>query len=121
MKKAEQSAEKIAEAVRTSNFEHSDFKIAFSISVEAYLRRLLVITRAEQALRSDFSHHFNKTQMRGAGNFDFKEVFKWILSPLLARALSLPANLEGTFLVNCLFQRQSKGDSAEESKSSAKT
>jgi len=48
--KAELGVTTIAERVRESGFEYADFKIAFSISIEAYLRRLLVITRAEQAL-----------------------------------------------------------------------
>ena len=45
--KAELGIVGIADKVRRSGFEYADFKIAFSISIEAYLRRLLVITRAE--------------------------------------------------------------------------
>lgn len=50
LSKAELGVPAIAEFVKKSGFEYADFKIAFSISIEAYLRRLLVITRAEQAL-----------------------------------------------------------------------
>ena len=39
--------------------------------------------------------------MRSA--LDFNTVFKWILSPLVARAVSAPANLDGAFWVNCNF------------------
>jgi len=30
-------------------------------------------------------------------------VFKWVVSPLLAKAIGVPANLEGQFWVNCSF------------------
>jgi hypothetical protein len=34
---------------------------------------------------------------------DFKEVYKWIMSPLIARKLNVPANLDGAFLINVNF------------------
>ena len=46
----------------------------------------------------------NKSQLRG-GKFDFKEVFKWVISPILAKELAVQANLDGSFLVNCQFMR----------------
>ena len=103
--KAELAVPGIAEKVRASGFEYADFKITFSISLMAYLNRLRVVGNAEQTLNKDFSSHFNKAAFRGGGNLDFKEVFKWIVSPILARELSIPANLDGAFLVNCIFQR----------------
>ena len=39
-------------------------------------------------------------------NLDFKEVFKWVISPLIAKKLDIPANLDGQFLVNCIFSDQ---------------
>ena len=32
-------------------------------------------------------------------NLDFKEIFKWIVSPKLAKSLNVNANLDGTFLI----------------------
>ena len=100
---AELSVPGIAEKVRASGFEYADFKITFSISMMAYLNRLRVVSNAEQTINKDFSSHFNKAAFRGGGNLDFKEVFKWIVSPILAKELSVPANLDGAFLVNCIF------------------
>ena len=34
---------------------------------------------------------------------DFKEVFKWIMSPKLAQRLNAPPNLDGLFLVGVNF------------------
>lgn len=34
---------------------------------------------------------------------DFREAFKWILSPKISRAIDVPANLDGTFLINFIF------------------
>ena len=36
-------------------------------------------------------------------NLDFKEVFKWTTSPLLAKKLGASANLDGQFHINCTF------------------
>jgi len=70
------------------------------------------VTRAENVLSKDFSRNFNRTSFRAGA--DFKEVFKWIISPLIAKELSVPANLEGNFHVNCVFHRESSSE--EESK-----
>ena len=88
LSKAEEGIASIAAKVRESGFEYADFKIAFSISIEAYLRRLIVLKRAEESLQTDFSKHFDKASLRGSGGgnlLDFKEVYKWIVSPLLAQ------------------------------------
>jgi len=37
------------------------------------------------------------------GHTDFREVFKWITSPLIAKEIGKPANLDGVFWVNCSF------------------
>ena len=102
--KAEISVPGIAAQVRNSGFEYCDFKLTFSISLRAYLNRMLLITQAEQALSKDFSRHMNKSQLRG-GKIDFKEVFKWVVSPILARELAVQANLDGSFHINCQFMR----------------
>ena len=101
--KAERSASKIATQVRASEYEYSDFKLTFSISIRAYVNRLRIVSQAEQALNKEFDKNFNKSSYRAG--IDFKEVFKWILSPLIAKELEVPANLEGTFLINCIFYR----------------
>ena len=41
-----------------------------------------------------------KTQRAHIG---FKEVFKWIVSPIISKALDKPANLEGNFWITCTF------------------
>ena len=73
---------------------------------------MIVVTRAEQALGKDFFKHFNRGSFR-AGQ-DFKEVFKWIVSPLLAKELSVPANMDGNFHINCVFHGESTATSSEE-------
>ena len=100
--KAELTIPFIAEKVRESGFEFCDYKIAFSISIRAYLNRMLLVTRAEQSLQKDFSSIFNAESYRGS--LDYKEAFKWIVSSLLATEVGAPANLDGNFLVNCNFQ-----------------
>lgn len=103
--KAESSVASIASQVKQSGYEYADFKIAFSISIRVSLNRLLMVTRAEASLSKDFSKYFAKATFKF--HLDFKEVFKWIVSPLLVRELSIPANLEGTFLVTCAFLKES--------------
>ena len=34
---------------------------------------------------------------------DFKEVFKWVTSPLFAEKLGVPANMDSDFNINCVF------------------
>ena len=65
------------------------------------------MTEAEQKLGLDFKNgtNYDKHIMR-SNQLDFKEVFKWIVSPLLAKELGVPANLDGSFLVNCSFLRE---------------
>ena len=101
--KAELTLPVIAAGIRDSGFEYADFKLTFSLSMRAYLNRYLVITQVEQGLGSgkSFTGYFNKASYRGG--HDFKEVFKWIMSPLIAREINVQANLEGSFLVNCAF------------------
>lgn len=101
--KAELSAAIIAQNVKASGYEYADFKITFSISLRAYLNRLNIITKAESVLAKSFSQHTNKAQYRGS--LDFKEVFKWVMSPILTKELGVPANLTGSFLISCVFQR----------------
>ena len=91
----------IAQRVRESGYEYADFKISFSISIQCYLNRLLTIIKAEQAVGKDFSKHTNKSLFRDT--LDYKEIFKWIMSPLLSKELEVPANLEGNFHINCIF------------------
>ena len=101
--KAELSVAKIAQQVRDSGYEHADFKITFSISIRAHLSRLLIIQQAETLTGKtwDSNRNFNKSLFRSG--HDYKEVYKWIMSPLLAKELQCPANLEGAFHINCVF------------------
>ena len=43
-----------------------------------------------------------------ATSIDFKEVYKWILSPLIASRLQKPANLHSNFHIQCTFSNQSE-------------
>jgi len=99
--KAELAVEAITKQVKESGYEYADWKMTFSISLRAYLNRFVIVTKAEQELKKDFSDKFNKAAFKSG--LDFKEVFKWIMSPLLTKALGVPANLDGSFLVSCIF------------------
>eukprot|EP00347_Sterkiella_histriomuscorum_P020730 403336698 len=78
--------ENVITLVKQQGFEFQDFKITFSISIIAYINKIIAICEAEQK-----------------NALDFKEIYKWIMSPKIARRLDVPANLEGTFLVNVNF------------------
>ena len=84
--------------VKKEGFEAQDFKINFSISVIASLNKQKVVFYAQEKLGLTFEAY-----EKGGKSVDFKEVFKWICSPLLAKALDLPPALEGPFNVHCLF------------------
>ena len=73
-----------------------------------------MVSHAEHKLQKDFSKHFLKSTFKA--ELDFKEVFKWIVSPLLAKELGVPANLDGSFHVTCAFLRETCQDAEEESK-----
>ena len=87
--------------MQSSDFEYTDFKISFSISIKAYLRRYLLISRAEEVLQRQFPLADHKAALKQS--LDFNTVFKWIVSPHLAKALDKPANLDGRFWVECDF------------------
>jgi len=72
----------IASEVLSSGFEFADFKISFTISISAYLKRFALISKAEQQLDSTFPG-INKSTVKS--NLDFNQIFKWIVSPLLAK------------------------------------
>lgn len=91
--------EKLCLQVQHEGFEFTDFKITFSISIIAYLKRLLIIAIAEEELGKSFKY----TQQKDRSVIDFKEIYKWIMSPLIAKRLNVPANLDGTFLIHVSF------------------
>lgn len=82
-----------------SGYEFEDFKIAFSISLRAYLQRYLIIKKAEKVV----GEHSTTIKVCYKQSLDFNTVFKWIVSPLVAKKVGKPANLEGQFWVNCNF------------------
>jgi tRNA pseudouridine synthase 10 len=47
-------------------------------------------------------------------SIDFKEVFKWITSPLFAEQLGLPPNLDSQFNIHCLFLEKGDGNLNEQ-------
>jgi hypothetical protein len=90
----------LCEKVRAQGFEFRDFKITFSISIVAYVNKIRVLSHAEELLGNKFPHA-SKDISRAL--IDFKEVYKWIMSPLIARELGIHANLDGEFLINVNF------------------
>lgn len=46
--------EALAQKIAEQGFEFDDFKITFSISIIAYIRKILVISEAEEALGKHF-------------------------------------------------------------------
>ena len=90
----------VTKQIQSSGYEYADFKLTFSISIKSPMYRFYILAQAEQHCKDEF-RHFEKKSMRS--NLDFKEVFKWIISPLLAKKLEVPANLDGSFLANCVF------------------
>ena len=44
-----------------------------------------------------------KTYEEKNNSLEFKEVFKWIVSPIVAKRLAIPPNLDGQFLIHCNF------------------
>jgi hypothetical protein len=78
--------------VLNSDFEFADFKISFTISVSSHLKRFIIITKAEQQLGKTFKG-VNKATVKSS--LDFNQIFKWIVSPMIAKQINAPANLEG--------------------------
>ena len=91
---------KLCEKVRAQGFEFRDFKITFSISIVAYINKIRILSLAEELLGNKFPHA-SKDITRSF--IDFKEVYKWIMSPLIARELGIYANLDGEYLINVNF------------------
>lgn len=83
--------------------------MTFSISVIAYFNKMKIVQEAEEKLNNKLANVLKDTQkvrfwiITIQGSLDFKEVFKWILSPKISRELNVPANLDGTFLINFIF------------------
>lgn len=87
--------DQIIKQVEADNYEANDFKISFTVSIVAALKKFKFKCMAEDKLRTQvpiFEADKSKTT-----SIDFKEVYKWILSPLIASRLHKPANLHSTF------------------------
>ncbi len=67
--------------------------------------RYIQIDKAEKSLSKQYK--IRAKNFKG-GHTDFREVFKWITSPLIAREIGKPANLDGVFWVNCSFTQDEK-------------
>ena len=74
----------------------------------AYINKVRVLSEAEERLGTKFPHA-SKDISRAL--IDFKEVYKWIMSPLIARALEIHANLDGEFLINVNFCNRTESQS----------
>ena len=40
---------------------------------------------------------------QGGKPIEFKEIFKWVCSPLIAESLGIPANMDGLFQIHVSF------------------
>lgn len=100
--------------IKKEGYEFENFKITFSITIVAYLNKILMLQEAEDKFGRRFPFAQKDIQR---SSIDFKEVYKWIMSPLISKALNVPANLDGKFLVNvnfCKRESQMEGDSTME-------
>lgn len=61
---------------------------------------------AEEAVGTKF-----ETYERKHNSLEFKEVFKWIMSPLISNRLGKSVNLDGHFLINCNFSEKENAES----------
>ena len=84
--------------MKTQDFEYVDFKITFGISIVAHLNKSRAIFGAEETLGKKL-----KTYEEKNNSHEFKEVFKWIMSPIIANRLGIHPNLDGLFLIHCNF------------------
>lgn len=64
----------------------------------AHLNKSRVIFGAEEKLGKKL-----KTYEEKNNSHEFKEVFKWIVSPIIANRLDIHPNLDGKFLIHCNF------------------
>ncbi|CDW74628.1 trna pseudouridine synthase pus10 [Stylonychia lemnae] len=90
----------LVQKIKEQKFEFRDFKITFSISIVAYINKMIYISDAEDKLGIRFPF---STKEYNRNSLDFKEVYKWIVSPILVRKLDVSANLDGSFLINVNF------------------
>lgn len=91
----------IVRLVKEQDYEFKDFKITFGVSIVAHLKKQKLMFLAE-------SQFGTKVPIFEAGALciDFKEVFKWITSPLLVQRLDESANLDGLFKIHCDFKNE---------------
>lgn len=113
LQRCNEHLEEVCAKVAGEGFEFTDFKITFSISIIAYLKRLLIISQTTEELGKPFKY----SQGKDRSVIDFKEIYKWIMSPLIARRLNVPANLDGKFLIHVSFaqREETKGEYHENS------
>jgi hypothetical protein len=77
----------------------------FSISIIAFLNKQKLIFLAEEKLGKLLEGH-----SKSLHSIDFKEVFKWITSPLIAQNLDKSPDLEGNFQIHCMFCLKDKDE-----------
>jgi hypothetical protein len=88
--------------VKAEDYEAADFKINFSISLLASFKKLKYKNMAEEKTGLILKGYEAGGNEKGS-SIDFKEVFKWITSPLLCQELDMPANLSSVFFIHCTF------------------
>ena len=65
-----------------------------------HLNKLKIIFEAEDAIGSKFSPVEVK---QGNMSLEFREVFKWVMSPINSKKLDSRVNLDSKFFINCTF------------------
>lgn len=110
-----ENLENIQKQVKKADFEFNDFKITFACSAVLHFNKRRVIFDAEKHLGKKLEV-FEKFQSQNY-TIDFREVFKWIVSPLLVNVFDgRQANLDGKFLVHCSYTLDEPEDDATCSK-----
>ena len=72
----------IVKQIKASDFEYSDFKITFGQSIILQMNKRMIIKDLEEHLKEDF---VGLESQKSTYTIDYKEVFKWIVSPILAQ------------------------------------
>ena len=97
-----ENLDNIQKQVKAADFEFNDFKITFACSVILHMNKRRVIFDAEKHLGKKLEV-FEKLTSKNF-TIDFREVFKWIVSPLLVSVFDGRfANLDGKFLIHCSY------------------
>jgi hypothetical protein len=74
--------------------------MTFTGSIIMYVNKVRLVCICEEILGKKFGRQAKEISKT---SIDFKEVYKWIVSPIIVRELNVRANLEGSFLIHFMF------------------